>query len=522
MSKVGICTTTSILKRDVSALEFPLLMEWKVLLLGVYVVLLTFFGAVSLRYLFHVVAFYFLRKRWSLDPPPLKRYPKVCVQLPVYNEPFVVERVIRAAARIKWPRDKLEIQVLDDSTDETPEVAARVVEDLKAKGINVKHIRRGNRKGFKAGALSYGMGISDAEYFAIFDADFVPPEDFLLRTVPFLEADPKLAGVQTRWGFLNEDSSLLTEAQAFMLNLHFVVEQFVRSRLGLWMTFNGTAGVLKRSAVEWVGGWQTETLTEDSDLSIRLYDRGYRILYLPDVVVPSELPDSVLAFKAQQKRWAKGGAQVLRKHWRRILSPKWPLSWKVEVLMQTFGNVGYPLGVLLMFLLPPVLYVKFSGEFPRLFLAMGVWAVLTIAVVWLAFGVAHYFARGTWKALLTVPFGMAVVGGLALNNTNAVLEGLFGDRGIFERTPKAGERGIITTAGISKNLLISRLEVLFATYLVGLVLLSSVTFQMILALALATTTFGLMWLGTSSVLRIEEELPDSVWDWDVEEVGETL
>ncbi len=494
-------------------------MEWEAVVLGVYILLLGFFGAVSLRYLFHVIAFYFLRKEWSLKPPPLKRHPKVCVQLPVYNEPFVVERVIRAAARMKWPADKLEIQVLDDSTDETPQVVARVVKELRGKGINVRHIRRGNRKGFKAGALAYGMELTDAEYFAIFDADFVPPEDFLLRTVPFLEADPKLAGVQTRWGFLNEDASLLTKAQAFMLNLHFVIEQFVRSRLGLWMTFNGTAGVLKRSAVEWVGGWQTETLTEDSDLSIRLYDRGYRILYLPDVVVPSELPDSVLAFKAQQKRWAKGGAQVLRKHWRKILSPEWPLGWKMEVLMQTFGNLGYPLGLLLMFLLPAVLYIKFSGEYPDLFLAMGAWAIFTIAVVWLAFSVAYVKARGDWKALVTVPIGMSVVGGLALNNTNAILEGLFGDRGVFERTPKAGERGTIITRGISKNLLISKLEVVSAAYLLSLVIFSAITFQMILGIALATTTFGLLWLGTSSVIRIEgESVPENVLEWEMEEV----
>ncbi|NPA80898.1 MAG: glycosyltransferase [Thermotogae bacterium] len=495
-------------------------MEWDVLLLTIYAVLLGFFGAVSLRYLFHILSFLLLRDRWSLKRPPLRRYPKVCIQLPVYNEPFVVERVIRAAARVRWPKEKLEIQVLDDSTDETPLKVARVVEELKGTGINIRHIRRGSREGFKAGALAHGMELSDAEYFAIFDADFVPPEDFLLRTVPFLEEDAKLAGVQTRWGFLNEDSSWLTRAQAFMLNLHFVVEQFVRSRLGLWLTFNGTAGVLKRSAVEWVGGWESETLTEDSDLSIRLYRRGYRILYLPDVVVPSELPDSVLAFKAQQKRWAKGGAQVLRKHWRTLLSPDWPISWKAEVLMQTFGNVGYPLGLLLTFLLPAVLYVKFSGRYDTLFLVMGASAVLTLLAVWLAFGVAHSAAKGSWRGLLAIPLGMALIGGLAINNTNAVLEGLFGDRGVFERTPKAGEGGRILTRGISKNLVLSKLEVVFASYLLSVVILSSILNQMILAVALATTTFGLLWLGTASVIRIEEDVPVSSWEWEAEEVRE--
>ncbi|NPB04237.1 MAG: glycosyltransferase [Thermotogae bacterium] len=490
-------------------------MEWESFIVIFYAGLLTFFAIVSLRYLFHIVAFFVLRDKWSLKRPTLRRYPKVCVQLPVFNEPFVVERVIRAAAKLKWPLDKLEIQVLDDSTDDTPHKVAKVVAELKKEGINISHIRRGSREGFKAGALAYGMSLSDADYFAIFDADFIPPQDFLLQTVPFLENDPKLAGVQTRWGFSNKDVSFLAKAQAYMLNLHFVLEQFVRSRLGLWLTFNGTAGVLKRIAVEWAGGWQTETLTEDSDLSIRLYNRGYRILYLPDVEVPSELPDSVLAFKAQQRRWAKGGAQVLKKHLRILLSGQWPLLWRVEAFMQTFGNIGYPLGLLLTFLLPPILYLKFKGLHPSLYLFMGAVAIFSLMTIWLAFWVANYKVSGGLKALMFLPLGLALVGGLAINNTHALLDGLIGNRGVFERTPKAGDGGVILTRGISRNLLLSKSEVIYALYLLGVVLLSSFLNQMILALSLATSTFGLLWLGTSAVLRIEEEsLPDSVFEWE--------
>ncbi len=488
-------------------------MELEGIVLGVYLLLLGVFTLISLRYLYHVLSFYTLLKGWRLKRPRLRRYPKVCVQLPVFNEPFVVERVIRATAQLDWPKDKLEIQVLDDSTDETPLIASKVVEELKREGFDIKHVRRKGREGFKAGALAYGMRLSDADYFAIFDADFIPPKDFLKKTVPFLEEDPKLAGVQTRWGFLNEESSVFTMAQAFMLNLHFVVEQFVRSRTGMWMTFNGTAGILKRSALEWVGGWETDTLTEDSDLSIRLYSKGYRILYLPDVVCFSELPDSILAFKSQQKRWAKGGVQVAKKYWKRILSLDWPISWKVEVFMQTLGNFGYPLGVVLLLLLPYILYLKFTGRYEMLYTVMGGFAVFSILAVWVAFGVAYSFIKRDWKTLFFIPIGMAIVGGLMINNTNAVLEGIFGEGGVFERTPKAGERGRLKLKGISKSLRLAKMEVWFGTYLLVLIVVSTFLNQMILALTVAVSAFGLMWLGTSSVIRISQEIPESIWEW---------
>ncbi len=470
-------------------------------LIILYFVLLLIFTLISFRYLYLIVGFFVNRRFWSLKTPRLKRYPKVCVQLPVYNEPFVVERLIRSCAKLIWPKDKLEIQVLDDSTDKTSNIVSKLVSELSKDGINIKHIRRGSREGFKAGALKYGMELSDAEYFAIFDADFIPPADFLIRTIPFLENDPKLAGVQTRWDFINWESNLFTRAQRFMLNLHFVLEQFVRSREGLWLTFNGTGGILRRSALEWVGGWETDTLTEDADLSFRLYKKGYRILYLPDVTCKSELPDSPVAFKSQQRRWAKGGAQVFKKYFREMWRNNMPLSWKMEFMFQTFGNIGYPMGMILLTLLPYVLYTKFKGYYPELFLFMGILAVMDILVVWLAFAIANYQYRRDISEIFFTPLGMALVSGLTLNNTFAFFEGLIGDKGTFERTPKAGDMGMIIN-DVSKKLGISKIELVWGSYLTLISILSVFLNQLILGIALGVSGFGILWIGSSSYLQI--------------------
>lgn len=480
-------------------------------LLYAYFALLMVFTLISMRYLYIIVGYFVNRHSWVLKPQPLKRFPKVCVQLPVFNEPFVVERIIRASTRIKWPKDKLEIQVLDDSTDETPVIAAKVVEELRREGFNIKHIRRENREGFKAGALKYGMELTDAEYFAIFDADFLPPENFLLKTIPFLENDPKLGAVQTRWEFINGDENLFTRAQRFMLNLHFILEQFVRSREGLWLTFNGTAGVLKRSALEWVGNWETDTLTEDADLSFRLYKKGYKILYLPDIVCFSELPNSPLAFKAQQKRWAKGGVQVFKKFYKDIFMGNIPFAWKIEFLFQTVGNLGYPLGMFLVGLLPSILYLKFKGYAPELFFFMGILSVIDLSIVWGAFSLANYHYRKYWGDVLFAPLGMALIGALTINNTMAIIEGLFGKENVFERTPKAGDKGIPVNRDISKKVSVSKLEIFWGLYLIFISILSVFINQLILGVTLGVSGFGLLWLGTSSYLEIlGYELPDVV------------
>lgn len=251
---------------------------------------------------------YIYRKCKSNVPKPLKTFeklPKVCVQLPVYNESYVVERLINTVAKIRYPRELFEIQVLDDSNDETVEIAMLACERLKACGINISHIRRPNRIGFKAGALEYGQNLTDAEFIAVFDADFLPPEDFIERTIDFF-TDPGIGMVQARWDHLNRDFSILTEVQSILLDGHFMIEHTYRNRSGRFFNFNGTAGIWRKSTIVDAGGWQHDTLTEDLDLSYRAQIKGWKFVYLPELTVPAELPVEISSFKSQQFRWAKG------------------------------------------------------------------------------------------------------------------------------------------------------------------------------------------------------------------------
>ena len=240
-------------------------------------------------------------------------YPQVTIQLPVYNELYVVERLIDATAKFEWPADKLEIQVLDDSNDVTVEVIERKVKQWQEKGVDVQQIRRADRKGFKAGALQYGLSIAKGEFIAIFDADFVPQPDFLKNSVPHFEQDEKIGVVQTRWGHINEKYSMLTKLQAFGLNTHFFVEQNGRSQGGHFLNFNGTAGIWRKQCIEDAGGWKADTLTEDLDLSYRAQLKGWQIFYTPDIVALAELPAAMGAIKSQQYRWTKGAAETSKK-----------------------------------------------------------------------------------------------------------------------------------------------------------------------------------------------------------------
>jgi cellulose synthase/poly-beta-1,6-N-acetylglucosamine synthase-like glycosyltransferase len=248
----------------------------------------------------------------TADSIPWGQLPLVTIQLPVYNERYVAERLIDSVAKLRYPLDKLEIQVLDDSTDETVDIIARRVAHFQTQGINIQHIRRPQRTGFKAGALAYGLNLSEAPFVAIFDADFVPDPDFLLKTIPNF-ADPKVGIVQTRWEHLNEDFSLITQLQAFGLNAHFTVEQSGRYAANLFANFNGTGGVWRRTAIDDAGGWHADTLTEDLDLSYRAQLRGWTFSYREDIGSPAELPVAMDALKSQQYRWMKGAAEVARK-----------------------------------------------------------------------------------------------------------------------------------------------------------------------------------------------------------------
>ena len=386
------------------------------------------------------------RQRRQGEPAELSgELPRVTVQLPLYNELYVARRLIDAVCRLDWPRDRLEIQVLDDSTDETVEVVAAAVAEHRAAGVAIEHLHRADRTGYKAGALAAGAARATGELFAVFDADFVPEPDFLRRVVPEF-ADPGVGMVQTRWEHLNRDHSLLTRVQAILLDGHFVVEHAARHFGGCFFNFNGTAGMWRRRAIEEAGGWQHDTLTEDLDLSYRAQLAGWRFVYLPEVTVPAELPVDVAGFESQQARWAQGAMQTGKKLLGRILAA--PLPWKVkaEAAIHLTNTIAYPLMVALSVLLFPAMVLRRGGPLGEL-LAIDLPLFLAATASVLVFYAASQSGAGRrgWRPLLHVPALMATGIGLSASNARAVLAGLARPGGTFVRTPKhaiaAGERG---------------------------------------------------------------------------------
>ncbi|HEU5311535.1 MAG TPA: glycosyltransferase, partial [Candidatus Eisenbacteria bacterium] len=309
----------------------------------------------------HLILLY----RRSPEPPPLPpdpgTWPVVTVQLPVYNERYVVARLLEAAAALDYPRDRLEIQLLDDSTDETAAIAARSIDELQSRGIDAVHLRRSAREGYKAGALQHGLERAKGSLFAVFDADFVPPPGFLRGTVPYF-ADPTVGVVQARWRHLNQDHSILSRVQAISLDGHFLIEHAARRNGGRYFNFNGTAGVLRRSCVEDAGGWQADTLTEDLDLSYRAQLRGWRFVFASQVGCPAELPVEMNAFKAQQHRWVRGSIQVARKLLPRVWRSRAPLAVKLEATFHLTSNVPYVLLLLLSVLVYPVVLARYESK----------------------------------------------------------------------------------------------------------------------------------------------------------------
>ncbi|MBW2253383.1 MAG: glycosyltransferase [Deltaproteobacteria bacterium] len=388
----------------------------------------------------HRLALVWLRTRPDPDAEPevLDTWPMVTVQVPLYNERYVAERIIGAVAALDYPRDRLEIQVLDDSTDDTRDRVDRVAHRLRRAGAPIEVLRREQRVGFKAGALEAGMRRARGSLIAVLDADFVPEPDFLRRMVPWFREDVGM--VQARWGHLNAEESWLTRAQATLLDGHFVTEHGARYRSGRWFNFNGTAGVWRRQAIEDAGGWEHDTLTEDLDLSYRAQLAGWRFVYRDEVVVRAELPADMGAFKAQQNRWARGGIQVARKLLGRIWRSRVPLRLKVEASFHLLSNLAYPLLVALAALLPFAVWARGSGVAPAL---LGLDVVLFLAAtvsVFVFYGAAvlHLGGRGTGVRLWGLPVVMALGLGLAIAQTRAVWQGVTGSVGCFARTPKKG------------------------------------------------------------------------------------
>jgi cellulose synthase/poly-beta-1,6-N-acetylglucosamine synthase-like glycosyltransferase len=385
-----------------------------------------------------LVYHYFKNRHRVPEPPPeMERWPRVTVQLPIYNERYVIERLVEAVAQFDYPRELLEIQVLDDSTDETQQVARDCVERHQRLGVNISYVHRDNREGFKAGALQEGLQFATGEFVAIFDADFIPPADFLRRTVPYFN-DAKLAMAQTRWSYINRGYSALTEVEAILLDGHFVIEHCARFRSGLFFNFNGTAGIWRRSAIEDAGGWQHDTLTEDTDLSYRAQLRGWRFLYLPDIDCPSELPVEMNAFKSQQARWAKGLMQTAKKILPRVLSADIPGAVKTEAVFHLTGNISYPLMVFLSIILLPAMIVRFyQGWFQVLAIDLPLFLASTCSISAFYLTAERALYPKTWKrTFLYLPFVMAVGIGLSVRNALAVLEAIVGVKSEFVRTAK--------------------------------------------------------------------------------------
>jgi cellulose synthase/poly-beta-1,6-N-acetylglucosamine synthase-like glycosyltransferase len=380
---------------------------------------------------FLLTLLYLRHRREKLPRPPLVDTPPVTVQLPIYNELYVVERLLEAVARLDYPGDKLQIQVLDDSDDETTALALARVAHYRAQGLDIELIRRAGRSGFKAGALAHGLRTARGEYIAVFDADFVPPPDFLAQTVPYFRERPRLGLIQTRWGHLNADYSPLTQAQALALDGHFVVEQTARYRAGLYMNFNGTAGVWRRRCIEEAGGWAGDTLSEDLDLSYRAQLAGWQCLYLPEAVAPAELPPQMAAFKRQQFRWAKGSIQVLRKlGWKVARAPVSPFK-RLEGLLHLSSYLVHPLMLILLLVTLPLMFERGGIKLPLAYLSL-----VSLGPPFLFAASQRALYRDWQRRFAYLPLLVFLGTGIALSNTRAVVEALLGQGNDFRRTPK--------------------------------------------------------------------------------------
>jgi cellulose synthase/poly-beta-1,6-N-acetylglucosamine synthase-like glycosyltransferase len=435
-----------------------------------YFIVLIILAAYGAHRYWLVYLYYKHKKNKTTDPAAyFDDLPRVTVQLPIFNEQYVVDRLLDAVCKLDYPREKLDIQLLDDSTDETIEVARTLVERYATLGHPVSYLHRDNRAGFKAGALEEGLKTAKGEFVAIFDADFVPPPDFLLKCIHHF-TDPKIGMVQTRWTHINRNYSLLTEVEAILLDGHFVLEHSGRARSGVFFNFNGTAGMWRRAAIDAAGGWQHDTLTEDTDLSYRAQLNGWKFLYLQDVECPAELPVEMTAFKTQQARWAKGLIQVSKKILPRLLISDVPRSVKIEAWYHLTANLSYPLMIVLSVLLLPAMVIRFyQGWFQMVYIDLPLFMASTFSISSFYLVSQRELFPKTWlRTFLYLPFLMALGIGLTITNTRAVLEALAGKQTAFARTPKyrvESKKDKVAAAKYRKRLgWVPWLELLVGTY----------------------------------------------------------
>ncbi|HUF18857.1 MAG TPA: glycosyltransferase [Thermoanaerobaculia bacterium] len=432
-------------------------------------------------------------------PPALQRWPDVTVQLPAFNEPHVVERLLDAAARLEYP-GHLEIQLLDDSTDETSELAERKIAELRARGAVIHHLRRTDRSGFKAGALSAGLNQTGSELLVVFDADFVPSTDLLLRMIPWF-ADPGVGMVQARWEHLNRTDSALTRVQAIYLDAHFAIESAARHISGRFFNFNGTAGIWRRQAIIDAGGWSSSTVTEDLDLSYRAQLAGWKFVFLPAVTVPGEVPASLNGFQEQQYRWVKGSMQTARKLLPAILKSSLPWRVRTEAFFHLTNNTAYPMTLLLALLLVPSLLIRERmGLGWTLAVDVLLFASSTVPVLLFYLAGQRRIGRkaGLREMLCVLPIGV----GLSIRNSAAVLEGLLRRGGAFHRTPKQGDMRAAATLARAPHLPVAE-SLLAAFFMTSVIVLGA-------AGHLASLPFLFLFLGGFAYVSVAGTLEIAV------------
>ena len=473
------------------------------------IVLIGYFVSLFILFIFgshgFIMLFYHKKYREVKHIPVenLKLNSKVTIQLPLYNEFYVVDRLINAICAIDYPKELLEIQVLDDSTDETVNLVAKMVSQKQKEGFDIVHIRRNSRKGFKAGALKEGMKTAKGDYIAIFDADFIPKKNFLKKTLSFFN-DNNVGMVQTRWEHLNGDYSLLTKAQALALDGHFVIEQSVRNKAGFFINFNGTGGVWKRKCIEDAGNWHDDTLTEDLDLSYRAQLNGWKFIFLKDFTSPAELPSEINALKSQQFRWTKGAIETAKKILPLVWKSNVPLRVKLQSTFHLTNNIVFPFILLAAILNVPLIFIKNSGPHEAYFAILSLF-VLAFVSSFLFYLYSQKDVRSDWrKKIVLFPLFMAGSMGFAVNNSRAVVEGLLSRKSEFVRTPKfkvesnrdswIGKRYLNNKLGLSVYV-----ELIMAVYcLIGIV--SSVYFAEIAALPFQILFFtGFAFVSLTSI-----------------------
>ncbi len=411
------------------------------LFITIYTTLLVIVSVYGFHRWVLVYLYYRHRHRDTKPKGQFAELPHVTIQLPMFNEKLVARRIIEKTCEMDYPAEKLQIQVLDDSTDETVHIAAEAVEAARRRGVDIEMIHREDRTGYKAGALANGMKTATGEFITIFDADFMPESDIVRRSIQHF-TDPKVCVVQTRWEHLNRQDSMLTRSQAIFLDGHFIIEHIARNRSGRFMSFNGTAGTWRREAIDDAGGWQHDTLTEDMDLSYRAQLRGWKFVFLPQLTAPAELPPDISAFKAQQHRWTKGGTQTALKMLPRILLSNAPLKAKVEAAFHLTSFTVHLSMVLLVLMLFPATYMHAtSGDTVSAWRVMFDLTIFSMATLSAStfYLCSQYELSGSWRDTLKyLPFLMALGVGMCVSNAKAVIEALLGHQSEFVRTPKFG------------------------------------------------------------------------------------